>query len=80
MEYLCSRADLYCRIVSGSSGEESHAWNLVRLPEGPYHVDVTWCDGQGQPGDEAWMTWFMLTQEEIGKDHVIEDGTVASGT
>ena len=80
MEYLCSRADLYCRIVSGSSGEDSHAWNLVRLPEGTYHVDVTWCDGQGQPGDEAWMTWFMLTQEEIGKDHVIEDGTVASGT
>lgn len=79
MEYLCSRADLYCRIVFGSSGEESHSWNLVRLPEGTYHVDVTWCDGAGLPGDESWMTWFMLTQEEIERDHVIGDGTVATG-
>lgn len=79
MEYLCRRADLFCRTVGGSSEGEGHAWNLVKLPEGTYHVDVTWADGNGGPWSEDWMDYFMLTQEQIEEDHVIEDGTVATG-
>ena len=79
MEYLCSRAGLYCRTVSGSSGGEGHAWNLVKLPEGTYHVDVTWADGNGAPWSADWMRYFMLTQEQIEVDHLIDDGTVATG-
>lgn len=79
MEYLCRRANLYCKIVGGSSRGESHAWNLVKVPSGTYHVDVTWADEQGEPGSEGWMRYFMLSQEMIEQDHIIEDGTVATG-
>ena len=79
MEYLCMRAGLYCTTVSGSSEGVAHAWNLVKLPEGTYHVDVTWADGTGAPWSTDWMRYFMLTQEQIEEDHIIDDGTVATG-
>lgn len=79
-EYLCQKADLWCRTVSGESRETSHAWNLVKLEGGTYHVDVTWCDGGDIPADGLdWFDYFMLTQDEILSDHQIDDGTVATG-
>lgn len=78
-QYLCKRADLWCRVVSGAAGDDSHGWNLIKLPEGTYHVDITWADEQGEPGSSRWMRYFRLTQSEIEADHVITDGTVATG-
>ena len=79
-EYLCRKADLWCQTVSGESRETSHAWNLVKLEGGTYHVDVTWSDGWDIPADSlGWFDYFMLTQDEILSDHQIDDGTVATG-
>ena len=79
--YLCRKANLWCKLVSGNSRNESHAWNLVKLESGTYHVDVTWADAdQNIPLDAGWQSYFMLTQEEILTDHEIDDGTVATGT
>lgn len=80
MQYLCRRADLYCKVVEGNSRGESHSWNLVKLPTGTYYVDVTWADGSGEPGDMGWYRYIMLTQDDILFDHEISDGTVATGT
>lgn len=80
-EYLCRKANLWCRQVSGTSYDVSHAWNLVKLESGTYHVDVTWADAdQNLTLDSGWQRYFMLTQEEILADHEIDDGTVATGT
>lgn len=80
-EYLCRKANLWCTQVSGVSQDTAHAWNLVKLESGTYHVDVTWADADGNtPLDPAWQSYFMLTQEEILLDHQIDDGTVATGT
>lgn len=80
-EYLCKKANLWCDQVSGISQDVSHAWNLVKLESGTYHVDVTWADAdENLTLDDGWQQYFMLTQDEILTDHVIEDGTVATGT
>ena len=79
MEYLCKKANLYCITVSGRINDVGHAWNLVKLPEGTYHVDVTWADGTGYVGTPGWYRYFMLTQEQILYDHEIDDDTVATG-
>lgn len=80
-EYLCRKANLWCELVSGVSQGESHAWNLVKLESGTYHVDVTWADSdQNVTLDDGWQRYFMLTQDEILTDHEIDDGTVATGT
>lgn len=79
-EYLCRKADLWCTQVSGVSQGVSHAWNLVKLESGTYHVDVTWADADDNKlPDAGWQSYFMLTQDEILVDHEIDDGTVATG-
>lgn len=44
------------------SGSQGHAWNRVLLEGNWYYVDTTW----GQ-------RYFMLSEEEISKDHFSED-------
>lgn len=79
-EYLCRKADLWFAQVSGVSQGLSHAWNLVKLDSGTYHVDVTWADADDNKLlDAGWQSYFMLTQDEILVDHEIDDGTVATG-
>lgn len=80
MVYLCKKANLYCKMVSGSSHEMSHAWNLVKLSTGTYHVDITWSDTSGAKlASNDWYQYFMLTHAEIYYDHEISDGTFATG-
>ncbi|HKM20834.1 MAG TPA: transglutaminase domain-containing protein, partial [Lachnospiraceae bacterium] len=78
-QYLCQQTGLWCHTVTGASEGTSHAWNLIWLDSGTYHVDVTWADEQGEPGCPEWMCYFMLTQDEILSDHIILDGTEATG-
>lgn len=76
---LCRRAGLFCTTVSGTVNGEMHGWNLIKLEEGTYHVDLTWADS-GDCGDATFMSYFALTQDEILYDHdEIIDGTVATG-
>lgn len=79
--YLCERAGLWCRVVSGfaSWNGEEHGWNLVKLEDGTYYVDVTWCDQYGEPSSKAWSRCFMLTEERLAQDHGIWNGGPATG-
>jgi len=79
MEYLCKKAGLYCKFVSGEYQNVAHAWNLLKIPEGTYHADITWSDTATSVESEEWMRYFMLTQEQICVDHIISDGTIATG-
>lgn len=79
--YLCQKANLWCQIVSGlGGGNMTHAWNLVKLDSGTYHIDITWSDELGMPTTPEWDQYFMLTQDQILLDHEITDGKVATGT
>jgi hypothetical protein len=51
----------YCRGVAG----EPHAWNIIKLYDGYYNVDVTWDDSSS--GEK--YAYFNLSDAEIGKDH-----------
>ncbi len=81
-EYLCERADLYCERVWGTTYNNLiHMWNLVKLDSGTYHVDVTWSDSdRNEPFQKNWQKYYMVTQENVLKNHIISDGTVATGT
>lgn len=80
-EYLCKKANLWCKTVSGVSRGTSHAWNLVKLESGTYHIDITWADSDmNSTLDDGWHRYFMLSQEQILFDHEITDGTISTGT
>ncbi|MBR1759400.1 MAG: hypothetical protein IJ744_11870 [Lachnospiraceae bacterium] len=42
--YLCQLSGIECGYVTGHSKGESHAWNVVKLDDVWYWVDVTWGD------------------------------------
>lgn len=79
-KYLCKLANLYCECVNGTVGDVSHMWNIVKLDSGTYYIDVTWADDDNNLiGDEGWLKYFMVTEEDILRDHEILDGTSATG-
>lgn len=81
MLLLCQTADLWCTFTEGVCNGEAHGWNMVRLEDGTYHVDVTWSDASiNGAADPAWFEYFMVTQKQIALDHAISDGSVATGT
>lgn len=44
MMYLLNSIGVPTRFVTGTANGGPHAWNLVKLGEGYYHVDLTWAD------------------------------------
>jgi len=47
---LCYKADIECYVVSGTLDGTSHFWNIVRLGDSYYHVDVSAYDALGAEG------------------------------
>ena len=80
--YLAHLAGLETIIVQGTAGGEAHAWNMVKLEDEWYHVDVTWNDPVMPGGTQVKRYDYLnVTNEEIGKDHqfMTEDYPVATG-
>ncbi len=84
LRYLCKLLDIDCIIVTGTSKNEQHMWNMVRLDNEWYHIDLTWndpgLDGEGKP-KVPLHTYFNVTDEFISKDHIIDpDVTEVAGS
>ena len=73
-KYLCNELGLYCETVSGDakgilySGDTpswgfGHDWNIVRIEDNYYHVDVTW--DYPFPGGSLRYEYFMLSDKEL---------------
>lgn len=54
---MCREADLDCKVISGTKNGTPWNWNLVRLRDEYYHVDLLECEGRGE--------FQMLTQDEM---------------
>lgn len=73
---LCFNAGIQAEIVSGTadngngSGPQAHAWNLVRIDDIWYEVDVTWDDPVG--ASIPRYDYFLITDAQIGQDHFAE--------
>lgn len=42
---MCIEAGIPCRMITGTSEGEAHAWNIVRVDGRYYNVDATWDSG-----------------------------------
>lgn len=63
-DYLCKRAGLFNLVVSGNTSSGDHAWNIIKLDDGYYHVDTTWMQSNEN-------RYFCLTDKQIAVDHTI---------
>ena len=79
-QYLLNRMGIFCTLVTGTvTGEKpaSHAWNLVRIGEQYYYMDVTW----GNPGylnpveNDAYISYSYLccNWDTLAPTHVPDD-------
>lgn len=72
---LCNRYGMKCIVVLGDvhsvsvSGNPRHAWNLVKVGNESYYVDVTWDSNYIEKRQYVTYEYFNLTTEDISKDH-----------
>ncbi len=74
-QYLMHQLNIPCTLALGTgAGGENHGWNIVKCGGDWYQVDVTWgdpVDENGNPGSSLDYTYFMLTDEEMYRDHTL---------
>jgi hypothetical protein len=63
-QYCMQKMGIPTYYCTGYSGEE-HAWNIVKLADGYYNVDVTWDDT-----DPATYNYFNKTDADYSSTHV----------
>ncbi len=63
-QYLLQQLEIPCYYCTGYSGE-NHAWNIVKLGDDYYNVDVTWDDTA-----EANYDFFNKSDSEYATTHV----------
>jgi len=73
---LCNIYSIKCIVVFGEAvedgnfkGEMNHAWNVVKVENGSYHVDVTWDNIFEQPKRYISYDYFNVTTDDILRDH-----------
>lgn len=73
---LCNEYSIKCIVVLGQadpkrdySGGSYHAWNLVKINNRSYHVDVTWDNMYDKGVEHISYDYFNLTTDDILKDH-----------
>jgi len=59
--------------VVGEAGGVGHAWNLVKLNGGWYHIDMTWNDPTPDRGpNNVRYAYFLMSDQQLIKDHTWE--------
>ena len=53
------------RVVVGLAGGGGHAWNMVKLEDGWYHVDCTWDDPIPDEQDRLLYKHFLTSDQEM---------------
>ncbi|WP_051217164.1 transglutaminase domain-containing protein [Paenibacillus assamensis] len=69
LQALYEDAGITSRVVEGNAGGQLHAWNMVQLDGQWYHVDATWNDPLPDKRNRILHTYYLLSDEEIGRDH-----------
>lgn len=68
---MLNKLGIPVKLVFGSSNSQSHVWNMVKLDDYWFHLDTTW-DDPVPDKNIASYNYYMLTDEEIMKDHTID--------
>jgi hypothetical protein len=69
---MLKESGIEAKIVVGTAGGDSHAWNLVKLDNIWYHLDCTWDDPVPDVKGRILYNYFNLNDAQISKDHIFE--------
>lgn len=80
MRLLLLMSGIESKIVGGTSKGVAHAWNLVKMEDGWYHVDVTWDDPTPDVKGKISYIYFLKNDVEMATTHVWNSEIVCNGT
>lgn len=66
---LLNAMNIKCIVVSGDTDDEdgNHAWNIVKIGEAPYHLDVTYDMGKSLHSGFPHYDYFNLSDKVINR-------------
>lgn len=70
-----NRLGIPCKVVSGVSRNQPHAWNQVKIDGKWYLVDATWDDGSCAMDEKSHPVkhrYFLKSEAEFSDDHTWE--------
>lgn len=76
-QYILQRLGISNIVVTGTSLDTNHAWNIVKVNNEWYHSDVTWASQtysiykSKYSKEEIPHDYFLLSDTEISKDHTM---------
>lgn len=62
-------AGIECRIITGKAGDASHAWNIVKVDNKWYNIDLTWDDPIMNTGEQVLRYDYYLKNSKEFSDH-----------
>lgn len=69
---MLNKLNIPVMLVTGTGNNQPHIWNMVKLGDYWFHLDTTWDDPLPDTNMVSY-NYYMLTEKEITKDHVIDD-------
>lgn len=80
-QYILHRMGLFCTYITGQIRDGGdHGWNMVRIDDRYYYVDVTWGDpvfanqvGERSEGNLKNYNYLCCTEMDLFKTHVPDD-------
>ncbi len=82
MSLLLNLVGVECRVVTGVSNNDNHAWNIVKLDEEYYMLDVTWDDPVPDEPGRVSYGYFNVTSDQLAQSHTWDSSKwpIANGT
>jgi transglutaminase/protease-like cytokinesis protein 3 len=74
-KYLCDLSGISCIYVTGEALNpagvlENHAWNIVKINNACYHVDVTWNSSSRINKNDVCYDYFNISDAYLKTDHI----------
>lgn len=68
---LFDELEIEAKYISGDAVPGGpHAWNLVKLDNQWYHLDITWNDPLPDQGNKVHYDYYLISDQKIAQDHV----------
>ncbi|MCR5715666.1 MAG: hypothetical protein K6G23_02310 [Lachnospiraceae bacterium] len=75
-DYMMHKMGIQCTVIVGDAGGD-HSWNLLKLDNDYYMMDVTWDD---QDNGTYRYNYFDITSAQLTQDHTVGNSSLAIST
>lgn len=72
-QYIMMQIGIPCYFCSGYANNGYHAWNIVKIDDNYYNVDLSWDDSLGDASNSYAFEYFNISDRKISTSHIRRD-------